>query len=80
MSDKYGFAEKFSNATMDELIAAFNSDVGNQGWVNARMHFLSALKNEFLSRDVDCTAFISSDTMSMRSRIHLKGDWIVLAE
>ncbi len=74
MTDKYGFVEGFPKKDVTELIAIFNSDVGNSGWATARMHFLEALKNEFLSREIVCSSFISENTMSLKSKIRLVGN------
>jgi hypothetical protein len=41
---------------LQELIDAYNQQVGNRGWVRARGYFLTALRQEFLNRDVDCSA------------------------
>jgi hypothetical protein len=76
--DEYGYRARFRDAAVEELIAAFNHDVGNPGWVRARMHFLGALREAFLATGLDCSSFVDAGSMSLRRRIRHEGDRIVL--
>lgn len=79
MEDKYGFAEKFSKSSIEDLVSTVNSQVGIRALGNARMHYLFALSGELLTREYDCTSFISScGSMSLKSKVRLDGDRIVL--
>jgi hypothetical protein len=45
------FVKKFGNFTNEELIEAFNKEIGNSGWVGARGAYLAALHREFKIRN-----------------------------
>lgn len=75
-NDKYGFRERFRTCSVDELIAAFNGDVGNPGWVTARMVYLVALRDALLATGLDCSSFISDDGMSMARQVERRGNAI----
>lgn len=75
--DPYGFRRRFRSASLEELIGAFNRDVGNSGWVAARGSFHMALREAFLATGLDCSSFISDGGMSLRYRIRLEGSALV---
>ena len=52
--DKY--KNRFKDFDIEDLVLAFNSQVGNPGWVTARGHYLSALISELRDRSVDLSA------------------------
>jgi len=68
----------FRNKTVGELIDMFNRDVGNNGWVYSRSIFLGLLRNAFLATGLDCSSFIDETGMSIRNRIALDGQQIVV--
>lgn len=72
-NNTYNFEGKLQKMNDHELIDRFNQEVGNQGWGNARAAFLYALRNEFLSRDLDASKIIYEDGMSLKRKICLKG-------
>jgi len=73
------FAERFKAMSNDELIEAFNREVGKPGWVSSGLLYLEALRNEFYGRGYDLSA-ISGDGkgFSIARRIRLEGNKIVL--
>ncbi len=75
--DVYGFRARFRTRSVDELIAAFNSEVGSRAWVHARGVFLCALRDALLATDLDCSSFISDKGMNMDQLVERKGDAIV---
>ena len=77
--DEYGFRDRFRRKTIEELIDTFNSQLGNPGWVRARGFWLSALCEEFQTRDIDCSSFIQDRAMDLSCPIRLEDNTIVQA-
>ena len=75
--DLHGFRERFRNATIEQLVEAFNGDVGNPGWIGARGSFHAALKEAFLGTGLDCSSFINRGSMSLACRIRLEGQRLI---
>lgn len=75
--DPYGFKARLAAQTLEELIDAVNRQVGNRGWTSSRASYLSALRLEFLKRDVDTSSFISETGMSLGNRIELRDGRLV---
>tara|TARA_Y100001968_G_C19348126_1_gene713190 strand:+ start:480 stop:776 length:297 start_codon:yes stop_codon:yes gene_type:complete len=74
------------DSTIEECINLFNNDVGNPGWVSARVRFHSALRKKFLNSNYDCSEFIKYEellpmksfmTMSLQKKIRIEGMKIV---
>ena len=78
--DPYGFIEGFRLASVESLIDSFNKETKKRGWVSARGDFLSALREEFLRREFDCTSFINGPSMSLRHPIRLEGNRLIQIE
>jgi hypothetical protein len=69
----------FRNKTVDELVSAFNGQVGNAGWTTSRSYYLSGLHKALLGTGLDCSSFIHADgSMSLRERIVRVGDRLLL--
>ena len=73
---------EYANASIDECIIAFNRDVRNPGWANARGRFHQALRKKFLYSKFDCSSFIKYEelipgrkclTMSLKHKIRIEG-------
>jgi hypothetical protein len=77
MEDEYGYKKRFKDYDADQLIEAFNRDVGNPGWVRARGFFLVALRKALLATGLDCSGFIDEEGMSMQYKIKQDGKRIV---
>ncbi len=77
--DRYGFAERFVNCSDEELIGAYNHEVGVTVWVSARGEFLYHLRREFLQRKWDASLFIDGEGMFMNVRIRLENGKLVKA-
>jgi hypothetical protein len=77
LDDKYGFRQSLREKTVEELVAAFNREVGIRAWVSARAVYLMALRDALLATGLDCSSFISDDGMEMDQVVTRKGDAIV---
>ena len=69
--------EKLQKMNDEQLVDAFNEDVGNPGWVGARARFHSALREEFESRGFDFSAIGNKSSLSFANKIALVGKIIV---
>lgn len=72
------FKNYLEKCTDLELVVRFNSEVGIRAWGTARACFLEAIRQEFLSRNWDCSSFITPDTMSLKHPLRLERGKIVL--
>ena len=70
------YLARFKAFTDQELIDAFNREVGNPGWVSARGSYLAALHDEFKHRGFDFSAIGGQDSLSLRSKVRLIGQVI----
>lgn len=70
------YLARFKTCTNQELVDAFNREVGKPGWVSARASYLAALHEEFKGRAFDFSAIGGSDSFSLRSKIRLIGNVI----
>ncbi len=75
------FTERFRSATTAELVDAFNSQVGNPGWVSAKGRYLLALYHEFKRRGIDISVIDTGNGMNMDRHVRLddSGRRLVLA-
>ncbi|MEO6951371.1 MAG: hypothetical protein ABI321_06120 [Polyangia bacterium] len=64
--------------SVDYLVAAFNREVGNPGWVGARADYMHAMRLAFEASGLDCSSFMTASEMSLRQRIVRDGDRLVL--
>ena len=71
------FAEVFSSASNEELVLAFNRQVGNLGWVSARGRHNVALHDEFIRRGFDCSSVVAGNTINFKCPIRLERDSLV---
>lgn len=62
----------------EELVEAFNHEVGNPGWVSARGEYLFALQEEFGKREIDFSAIGDKTRMSVANKIGLSEKTIVV--
>ena len=69
--------EKLQKMSDEQLIDAFNEDVGNPGWVGARARFHSALREEFESRGFDFSVIGNKNSLSFSKKVKLIGKKIV---
>ena len=76
LEDTYGFARRFREMTNDQLDEAFNKQVGNTGYVSARGNYLIHLRDEFLSRSLNCTSFIQGNEMILDYLIEIVGNTV----
>lgn len=73
------FRERFATMNDEQLVGAFNEEVGNSGWTSSRAAYLAALHDEFDARGYDYSA-IGKDGLSLRNKVKLVGKTLVLAE
>ena len=65
------FQERFRGMSDEQLIGAFNGDVGNPGWVSARASFHAALREEFEKREYDYSAIGDKGGLSWNKKVRL---------
>jgi len=65
------FTARFNAYSDNEIISAFNSEVGKQGWDTARAAFLSSINDEFDRRNFDYSAIGSKEYLSYKNPIRL---------
>lgn len=71
------FQKRFKAMSDEELIDAFNGDVGNPGWVAARAQFHCSIHQEFENRGFDYSDIGNKNTLSWRNKIKLIGKKII---
>lgn len=76
--DRYGFARRFLACTDQELVQAYNREVGKDNWVNGRADYLFYLHKELVVREMDCSAVMNGRTLSMLKRVTLIDNKLVV--
>ncbi len=71
------FKEFFTNMSDEELIIAFNREVGNNGWVSARAFYLATMHKEFEKR-FDYSKIGDKKSLSFAREIRLIDKKIVI--
>jgi hypothetical protein len=66
------FSEKLNGLTNDELVKAFNDQVGNQGWTSSRGKYLTVL-HVLISRGIDMSAVSTESSTSYKHKVKLEG-------
>lgn len=74
------FRERFASESDQELIEAFNSQVGNNGWVRSRGLFLRALHEEFEKRGLDYSGIGNANGLTVKNKVKLVGKKIELLD
>jgi hypothetical protein len=72
--------ERFEKMSDEELINAFNSEVGNQGWTSTRGNYLAALLQEFQDRGYDFSEIGNDEYLSLARKVKLVGKKIKVIE
>jgi hypothetical protein len=67
------YLARFKTNTDQDLIDAFNREVGKPGWTSSRGSYLAALHDEFKSRGFDFSAIGDQRSLSFGSKIGLIG-------
>jgi len=70
------YKERFESMTNEELVKAFNQEVGNSGWTSSRAKYLTALREEFINRNIDLSAIGNEQGLSYAKKIRLNGNII----
>lgn len=65
------FKNKFQKMNNEQLLNAFNKEVGNSGWTSSRSSYLAALHEEFQNRGYDYSAIGNKKYLSLAKRIKL---------
>jgi hypothetical protein len=65
------FKKRFNAMSDEELIGAFNHEVGNPGWTSSRATYLSLLHEEFEQRGYDYSAIGDKGSLSFKNRVAL---------
>ncbi len=66
------FLEDLKVLTDQEIIQAFNKEVGNTGWVSARGAYLAAIRHEFERRSFDYSKIGDERSLSLANKIRLE--------
>ena len=64
----------------EQLVDAFNREVGNSGWTGSRASYLSALHEEFENRNYDYSAIGGKGSLSLKKKVRVTGNKILLDE
>ncbi len=70
--------EHFKGMSDEQLIIAFNREVGNSGWTCTRALYLSAIHEEFETRQYDYSIIGNKEGLSFLKKIKLIGKKIVI--
>jgi hypothetical protein len=70
------YIARLSKCSDEELIGAFNREVGNTGWTSSRASYLAALYREFKVRGFDCTTIGDGHSFSPAKHVRLTGKTI----
>ena len=76
------FSSDFEQKSNDEIITAFNNEVGdisNKGWGTGRASYLAAIHKEFDKRNFDYSEIGNDKSLSFKSKIVLKENKITIA-
>ena len=65
------FKARFEKMKDEELVEAFNKEVGNPGWGSARASYLAALHREFVERGFDFSAIGNRGSISLKRKVKL---------
>ncbi|MDO8569238.1 MAG: hypothetical protein Q7R89_00390 [bacterium] len=74
------FKKRFSAMSDEELIGAFNREVGNPGWTSSRATYLSLLREEFEKRGYDYSAVGGNGGLSLKNKVELVGGKTVVID
>lgn len=67
--DYIKFARHFAGKQVEELVASFNREVGNNGWVGIRGFYDVALIDEFIRRGIDVSAVSDGRSISFARHV-----------
>jgi len=74
--DEYN--QRMDSSSDEDVVEAFNGQVGNQGSGMAKMAYLSALRAQLTKRKIDFSAVGNSESMSYAYKVILKGKKIFI--
>ena len=72
------YRQRFEEKSDEELIDAFNREVGNSGWGTARATYLCELHRAFERRGFDYSAIGDASGFSLKQKIRLEGKKILI--
>jgi len=76
--DRYGFGLRFQACSDQELVEAFNREVGKENWANARADYLFHLHRALVSRNMDCSSVMNGRTMNLQYKARLVENKLVV--
>lgn len=65
------YKKRFEKMSNEELVEAFNREVGNPGWTGARDAYLAALHREFLDRGFIISEIGNNYSLSLKRKVKL---------
>ncbi|MDX1687030.1 MAG: hypothetical protein R3248_03520 [Candidatus Promineifilaceae bacterium] len=66
---RFAYLEDLSD---EELVEAFNKEVGKPGWTNSRAKYFYKLREEFERRNIDYSAIGDETRLSLNARVSLE--------
>ncbi len=66
------FKERFKKMSNDELVEAFNREVGKAGWTGARGAYLAALHREFEDRGIEICRIGDESSLSLAKKVKIE--------
>ncbi|ANI88776.1 hypothetical protein A9P82_05425 [Arachidicoccus ginsenosidimutans] len=73
------FQSQFKTLPNDRLVECFNKQVRCLSGNTIRRVYLSALKNEFLNRDFDCSIVLNKYGLRVQQKVRLENNRLVYA-
>lgn len=71
-NNDYEYEDTLKKLSNEELVAAFNRQIGVTGWGNARAAYCNALRKEFQRRDFDSSLIINESGISFARKVVLE--------
>ncbi|MDE1190911.1 MAG: hypothetical protein PW786_02040 [Arachidicoccus sp.] len=81
MKEQQGkFQSQFKNLPNEKLVECFNKQVRCLSGNTIRKVYLSALKNELLNRDLDCSIVLNKCGLRVQQKVKLENKKLVYAD
>lgn len=72
------FEEELARLSDEALVARFNQEVDNPGWVSSRAYFLKALCLQFEKRGIDASVLQGDHGISLKHKVRLQESKLVV--
>lgn len=68
------YEDRFSNYSLEDLVVAFNNEVGKNGWTNSRGVYLNELRSALEKTNIDVSEIIDGHSISLKYKVELQGN------